>query len=66
MICMQRFSHAGIENVWPLPAFVQLDDITHTLGAGVKTTIGGGATYGLGGVTYALDVDYAFATRLSA
>jgi len=57
-----KVSYAGIENVG-LSAFVQLDDITDTLGAGVKTTIGGGATYGLGGVTYALDADYAFATK---
>ncbi|GEM_PF-1304667 len=57
-----KVSYAGIENVG-LSAFVQLDDITDSLGAGLKTTVGGGATYKLGGVTYAADASYAVATK---
>ena len=54
-----KVSYAGIENVG-LSAFVQLDDITDSLGAGLKTTVGGGANYMMGGVTYALDAEYVF------
>ncbi len=54
-----KVSYAGIENVG-LSAFVQLDDITDSLGAGLKTTVGGGANYKMGGVTYALDTSYVF------
>jgi len=57
-----KVSYAGIKNVG-LSAFVQLDDITDSLGAGLKTTVGGGATYKLGGVTYAADASYAVATK---
>ena len=52
-------AYAGIENVG-LSAFVELGDITKQAAADeVTVKIGGGVNYKMGGVTYALDADYA-------
>lgn len=52
-------SYAGIENVG-LSAFVELDDITKKdTPVANEVKIGGGVTYTMGGVKYALDADYA-------
>ena len=55
-------SYSGIENVG-LSAFVELADITKEVATKVETIIGGGVTYTMGGVKYALDVDYATKTE---
>jgi len=60
-----KASYSGIENLG-LSAFVQLDDLTDDAGAGLQTTVGGGATYGFGGVTYGLDASYAVAAKTFA
>ncbi|MDY0288553.1 MAG: hypothetical protein RBR15_07005 [Sphaerochaeta sp.] len=56
-----KVSFSGIENVG-LSAFVELNDLTKV----VKTTtkVGAGVTYAMGGVTYAIDMDYATATEV--
>ena len=61
---MLSVSYAGIENVG-LSATLNLDDITNKDATYAKTEvkIGGGATYAMGGVTYALDADYAIQAK---
>ena len=54
-----KVSYAGIENVG-LYAKLTLNDF-----ASIKTIVGLGASYKMGGVTYALDGDYAVATEIT-
>ncbi len=53
-------SYSGIENVG-LSAFVELNDITKVVASSTK--VGGGVTYTMGGVKYALDADYASGSK---